>query len=465
LLSVEPADISPFYLLWYTACNSGFLNEVNDDKGGPQQYWLRTGMSSLAEAFAKPILSRIDQGTKIASVDHSGDVVVATTTEGKVYRAKKLLVALSPHSAGRIRFTPPPPPARQALFDLPMGKTIKCQLFYDKRWWWDSKGNKYDGYVGGADYPVLWVMDNSPPDADTPEGNGPFVLMTFTVGDQVDKLGPKATDAEIEKSVSDALAFLFDDDRARDFKKIVIHRWVPSDPFVGGGPNTVFTPGLLSGEAGKIMNEPWGDKIFFASSENVKTLAPTNSARTWHLFPLANEPKYSDDGVLLSKPPPPYTSQYSDLRRSLGYMDGAIESGRYGAHVVAKSLGFAYNTAIDAAIAPAPVASPPAPVVHDAAAAAALLSSVEAKLGANGAADGRLLGAASRLQAAFAEALVEHGHAPSVDHPSVLSHLRDFAASIIGHAKTGDVALADQPHVGGIKAAISSIEAKIKATL
>ena len=34
LLSVEPTQISPYYLLWYTACNGGLLNEVNDGAGG-----------------------------------------------------------------------------------------------------------------------------------------------------------------------------------------------------------------------------------------------------------------------------------------------------------------------------------------------------------------------------------------------------------------------------------------------
>ena len=56
-----------------------------------------------------------------------------------------------------------------------MGTTLKCQVFYKEPFWRDSNGYSYDGYVGGANYPILWVMDNS---GTGPEG--PFVLMTFT---------------------------------------------------------------------------------------------------------------------------------------------------------------------------------------------------------------------------------------------------------------------------------------------
>ena len=151
---------------------------------------------------------------------------------------------------GRIAWTPEPPPERRALFDLPMGKTIKCQLFYDARWWYASNGLKYDGYVGGAEFPICWVMDNTPPEGAVA---GPFVLMTFTVGAQVDKLGTNPTDAHIQQVVLDALVFLFQDERARQIDRIVIHRWVPADPFVGGGPNTVFTPGVLTGAPGRLL--------------------------------------------------------------------------------------------------------------------------------------------------------------------------------------------------------------------
>jgi hypothetical protein len=310
-------------------------------------------------------------------------------------------------------------------------------------------------------------MDNSPPDAETPPGNGPYVLMTFTVGDQVDALGPNPTDAQITKAVTDALVFLFDDPRAAEFSEIKIHRWVPSDPFVGGGPNTVFSPGLLSGEAGKLLNEPWGDKIFFASSENTRTLHPSSPSRTWHLLPPQRLPKYDAHGVRDKSVPPPYRTNYSDRRRSLGYMDGALESGRYGANVVAKSLGLKYDPALDAdgSEVAAPASERPPLAIPDAAAAAALLRSVHDRLHAAAAAPGGVPAGASALHTAIAGAIVDAGHAAADDRPGILAHLKNFAAAILGHASATEVADSNREHTDSIKATIASLEAKITKAL
>lgn len=344
LLSVEPSEISPYYLLWYTACNSGLLNEVNDDAGGPQQYWLSCGASALAERMADPVRDRIQQGVFVEKIDLTGDVVEVKTKSGQTHRARKVLVAMSPHTAGRIQYTPEPPPARRALMSMPMGRTLKCQVFYKSSWWHDSNGTQYNGYCGGANYPVLWVMDNSPPPG---VEEGTHVLMTFTVGAQLDALGPSPTHEAIEALVTGTLRTLYEDDRALagsdEYVRLVSYGWTAEDAFIGGGPNTVFTVGGLTGDAGKMLNEHWDDKVFFASAENAKKLDPASKSPRWNLFHEDNMPKYTDDGVLLPDPPPPYRSNYSDMRESLGYMDGAISSGRYVAHELAQSLGYAHR--------------------------------------------------------------------------------------------------------------------------
>ncbi|MBP7682197.1 MAG: NAD(P)-binding protein, partial [Deltaproteobacteria bacterium] len=55
VISVEPPQISPFYFFWYSACNDGFLQECNDEEGGPQQYYLRCGVDALVQKVADPI--------------------------------------------------------------------------------------------------------------------------------------------------------------------------------------------------------------------------------------------------------------------------------------------------------------------------------------------------------------------------------------------------------------------------
>ena len=91
-----------------------------------------------------------------------------------------------------------------------------------------------------------------------------------------------------------------------EFVKLVAYRWTTDDPYVGGGPNTVFPVGALTGDAAREMNEPWDDRVFFASAENALNPEPTSSSPRWNVFHDENMPKYSKDGLLLADPPPPY---------------------------------------------------------------------------------------------------------------------------------------------------------------
>lgn len=347
LLSVEARQVSPFYLWWYTACNNGFLYEVNDNEGGPQQYWLSIGTSGLAEKVAAPIKDRIHGGVRVASVTNSCDGVQVVTADGDTWNAKKCIVAVSPNSAGKIEYSPAPPAGHQALFKQAMGKTIKCQVLYNTDWWHDSHTLQYDGYVGGANYPVLWVMDNSPTnDPDT------HVLMTFTVGDNVPD---SYTKEDIVKLVTEGIAFLFNDMRALAtsdaYIDTYIYDWSPQNPYIQGGPNSIFTPGTMVGpdSAAKALNEGW-DSVYFASSETVRKLDPRSKTPYFDGSVKAHMPQYTADAVLLPDSKAPFWSQYSDMRESLGYMDGGITGGKFVAEQVAKSLGKDYNKSIDAPV-------------------------------------------------------------------------------------------------------------------
>jgi monoamine oxidase len=451
LLSVEPSEISPYYLLWYTACNDGFLNEINDDTGGPQQYWLRGGTDELAQRYAEPVARHVRRGVRVRTIAHGGPLCTVTIDTGEELRAKKVLVATSPNTAGRITFDPPAPPAHAELMRQPMGRTIKCQLFYRTRWWHDSNGKAYDGYVGGADQPVLWVMDNSPPEADA-EG-GPFVLMTFTVGRQADALGQDATDEEITRWVTDALASLFDDERAKpsagDLLRCVSYTWMPDERIAGGGPNTIMGPGKLTGDVGRALDADWNEQVFFASAENAKKLRPRSRVPHFDLSSDEKVPAYTDD-VRDPTPAPPYHTRYSDMRSDLGYMSGAMESGRFVAHAIARSLGRDHalpaRAAAEAPPPPAPAPGEGAPLPYDASAVAAVLARLRDRLASTDAAALRASGRAARrhgrggvaswLRDALVEELRAAGHvAPRADRGDVLRTVRDFAVATIGHAR------------------------------
>ncbi len=330
VLSVEPDQLSPFYFFWYSACNDGFLQECNDEDDGPQQYYLKCGVDELVRRVAEPIASRIVFDAAVASVTLEDGGVTVVTAGGDTWRAQQVILAMSPRTASKLSFTPPLPPAYAALTEQPMGTTIKCMVFYKSPWWRKSHGVAYTGYSGAASGGVTWVMDYSPDD-----GSDVWCLMTFTIGESAKAFGPTPDKAAVTRLVTREMCFLFDDTAALEdggeFLSLEFCTWNEHTPFAGGGPNTVFGPGVLTGPdaPAKALNAPWNDAVWFACAETARNVEARATSRYY-------DPHASEAGA------------YSDIRHSLGYMDGAIHEGRFVANQVAKARGVAYDTRIDA---------------------------------------------------------------------------------------------------------------------
>jgi monoamine oxidase len=131
VLSVRPEDVSAFYFFWYSACNDGFLNQVNDEKDGPQQFYLSTGTGALIDKVAAGIRHKITFQSPVHSIDLThGESICVTTKSGERWNPSKVIVAMSPNTAGKLEYMPALPQARKKLLSQPMGRTIKCQVFY-----------------------------------------------------------------------------------------------------------------------------------------------------------------------------------------------------------------------------------------------------------------------------------------------------------------------------------------------
>ncbi len=336
VLSVEPRQLSPFYFFWYSACNDGFLQECNDEDNGPQQYYLKCGVDELVRRVAEPIASRIVFDAAVSSVTLEDGGVTVVTAGGDTWRAQQVILAMSPRTASKLSFTPPLPPAYATLTEQPMGTTIKCMVYYKSPWWRASHGVAYTGYSGAESRSdgsggVTWVMDYSPED-----GSDVWCLMTFTIGDRAAAFGAAPDKDAVTALVTGELCFLFDDTRAlRDggeFVALEFYTWNDQTPFAGGGPNTVFGPGVLTGPdaPARVLNTPWNDAVWFACAETARNVEARATSRYYD--PRAVDP----------------SAAYSDIRHSLGYMDGAIHEGRFVANQVAKARGVAYDHRIDA---------------------------------------------------------------------------------------------------------------------
>ena len=362
--------------------------DVNDGKGGPQQYYMRTGMDSVLEKWMRtedpkaavktedPKLrtEHIHLGRRVLSITQptesepgSERAVVVTEAVGggekQTYLAKQVVVAAAPHTIGRakggITFSPPLSDERSLLNSQKMGRTIKCVTWYKSAWWRESHGIEYNGY-GGAPCelnPLTWVMDNSADPMNSASGVPMSIeerrteigahpelpaLMTFTVASQVDNLwttddqgnpvppGPEV----IQELVTRSIAFFFNDERglqtSSEFEAFHYFNWDKSEQHVGGGPVTIMGQGVLT-KCAAALDASHGTNVHFASSENAKNLnsnTPRNSAVENKWVPSdPSKPNDSDDAGI-----------FSDKREGLGYMDGALLSGEYVANQVANAL-------------------------------------------------------------------------------------------------------------------------------
>lgn len=359
VISVSATNVSAFYFFWYCACNRGFLNLVNDEQGGPQQFYLRCGFSTLIDSVAQKFKESIRLGhrvTKIRRSANSSTLTCDVAGNPREIQAKRVIWATTPAAIASVDFAPALPAAWQRLSQEKMGTTLKCKHFFESPWWRNAPplsgpseetayAPHYTGYCGANDSPVIWVMDYSPPGP--PPGyadQGCYCLMTFTVDrfaetlsedpdapvlTALDKNNPHDNE-RIMSFVTPYVNELLDDSRALCTSKQYLpsrfmwHRWSVDNPLIPGGPNTVFRPKILK-DCADAFNKPV-DGLYFACAE----LSLRAEGQRQSPLPIFLPFPSGDEGGL-----------YSDWRQSLGYVDGAVVAGQGVAQQALVDLGFA----------------------------------------------------------------------------------------------------------------------------
>ena len=133
LFPAEPGEISLLHALFYVA-SAGSLERMLATVNGAQETRLAAGAQALAEGLAGLIGTgpdgrpRVRLGSPVHRIDHSGDGVVVHY-ENEQLRADRVIVALPPPLAGRIRYSPPLPGYRDQLTQRAfMGAVIKTNI-------------------------------------------------------------------------------------------------------------------------------------------------------------------------------------------------------------------------------------------------------------------------------------------------------------------------------------------------
>ena len=281
VFSVEPADVSLLHVLFYAAAAGGW-DDLLDTEGGAQQDRLAGGTQQLSVRMADELGDRVELSAPVRSIRSDGDGVIV----GEI-QARRAIVAVPPTLAGRIEYDPPLPGPRDQLTQrMPMGSVIKCMAVYEEAFW---REEGLSGQAISLPGPGQVVFDNTP-------SKGSPGLIAFLEGRDARELAG-LPEGERREAVLRGFQRLFGR-RAAHPVHYVEKDW-SAEPYSRGCYAGVLGPGTWTAY-GRLLREPIG-QIHWAGTE---------TATRW-----------------------------------MGYMDGAIQSGKRAAAEVLRSEGAAFGEA------------------------------------------------------------------------------------------------------------------------
>jgi monoamine oxidase len=160
LFCAESDQLSLLHFLFYIH-SGGMIDMLVATGGGAQDSRIVGGSQVLALTLAERLGDAVRLGCPVHLIHQDQDGVEIAHEHGSV-RAQRVIVALPPALAGRIRYQPPLPAQRDHLTQqVPMGCVIKTQARYEQPFW---RNDELSGFVVSLDDPVSIIFDNSPQD-------------------------------------------------------------------------------------------------------------------------------------------------------------------------------------------------------------------------------------------------------------------------------------------------------------
>jgi monoamine oxidase len=252
VFAAEPHDVSLLWFLFYLRSGGG-LRRLAQGRGGAQHARFVGGAQQLAEGLAAGLGDRLRLCSPARVVDQRGGRVVVSA-DGVEVTCDDVVVAVPPGVLDKIELLPAPPAARARIAQaMPMGKTIKCIVGYDRAFW-RERGQCGEAISDEGDVRITF-------DECQEEGKHP-ALLVFLVGDTAERLSAAGDEARRE-AVVEGLGTLFGDE-ARKPSAYVDKDWT-QDPWSGGCYAGNFAPGQMTA-VGAALREPIG-RVHFAGTE------------------------------------------------------------------------------------------------------------------------------------------------------------------------------------------------------
>jgi len=280
VFSAEPRDISLLHVLFYIH-SAGSLKQLISVTGGAQESRFHGGAQQISIKVADTLGERVILNAPVHTISQD-DAGVRVESDALTVKAQRVIVAIPPTLAGRIRYRPILPAIRDQLTQrMPMGTIIKVHCLYETPFW---REEGLSGQVTSDTGLVRISFDNSP------ESGTPGVLLAFIEGDEGRRWGRRSAD-ERRTAVLQCLAGYFGEKAGRPFE-YVEQNWAEEE-YSRGCYGGYMPPGVWT-NFGEALRTPIG-RLHWAGTE---------TATVWN-----------------------------------GYMDGAVQSGERAAGEVLAALG------------------------------------------------------------------------------------------------------------------------------
>ncbi|EYT58764.1 monoamine oxidase [Dietzia sp. UCD-THP] len=153
----------------------GTLDRMISVAGGAQESRFVGGSQLISHLMAEELGDDVTLGAPARRIEHHATGVTVTTDAG-VFHGDQVIVAVPPHLAAEIEWSPQLPAHQDALFRrMTFGTLMKCEAVYERPFWRED-GLSGQGVFRGGGQPVCSMFDNTPP------SGSPGILMGFVGG-------------------------------------------------------------------------------------------------------------------------------------------------------------------------------------------------------------------------------------------------------------------------------------------
>ncbi|GEE00534.1 putative flavin-containing monoamine oxidase AofH [Gordonia spumicola] len=196
MLSAPGDAVSALWFVYFVAASGGW----EEFSTGTLSYRVAGGIGQIATLVGERLGDRLRTRCPVVRVDHRDESVLLTNADDSTVEAEHVVFACSPSELTRIEFEPRLPTSRRLLNEgWTMAGGMKFALAYRTPFWRDLGFNGQ--IIPDADTPLSSVWDN------TPDGNGPGILMGLTSRRRFDErlpADPAERIAAIESYIAEA---------------------------------------------------------------------------------------------------------------------------------------------------------------------------------------------------------------------------------------------------------------------